>query len=271
MVPIKTDGVKAFSCAMDIMIGDVLCFNNTEAKVVNISVRVLNDSYYDISLVEKDYNKQTFFLDGFEVHNCGFWTGKKRYGMKVWDNEGVRYKEPEYKIVGLDLVKTSIPADVRKHMKESVLMILNRGTKDSVVKYNNDYKTEFMKLPVEAISFPRGVNGIGKYSNSTTIYEKATPMQSRAALLYNHLVKKLKLESKYPMIKEGDKIKYCYLRMPNPLKENVIGFIDVLPPEFNLTKWADYTTMYDKGFMSQMNTIMDAIGWSTSTKGTLDW
>ena len=45
--------------------------------------------------------------------------------MNVWDNEGVRYKTPKLKVMGLEIVRSSTPAPIRESLKEAVSLCLN--------------------------------------------------------------------------------------------------------------------------------------------------
>ena len=95
-------------------------------------------------------------------------------------------------------------------------------------------------------------------------------MHIRAALLYNRMVQDLSLTKKYKQIKNGDKIKFIYLRTPNPIKENVIGFVDFLPEEFNLHKYIDYELQFQKTFLDPIEPILDAVGWSSEETNSLE-
>lgn len=197
-------------------------------------------------------------------------TGKKRYAAKVLDNEYVRYIEPEYKIVGLTIIATTCPTPCKKALKEGVIAMLNGVEQAQIAKHNAEFKKQFFTFSPEEISIPKGVSGINKYIKGNG-FEPSTPIQSRAAALFNQGLVKHNLEAQYPMVKEGDKIKYVYLKMPNTSKQNVIGYVDKLPKEFGLHRFIDYDTMYDKTYMAQMGTLMEAMGWQAKDKGVLDW
>ena len=74
----------------------------------------------------------------------------------------------------------------------------------------------------------------------------------------------------YTPIRGGDKIKYIYLYPNNPMKEDVIGFVDVLPPEFKLHKFIDNDTQFEKAFLEPAKLILDAIGWKAKPVATLE-
>lgn len=197
-------------------------------------------------------------------------TGKKRYCTKVLDNEYVRYKEPKYEIVGLSCIATTCPAVCKVDMKNAIKKIMDGASNQEITQFNIDFKKTFFKQLPKDISIPKGVSGVDKYSNGNGFIDN-TPIQSRAAILFNRLVQKHKLEAEYPRIMDGDKIKYVYLTMPNPIGQNVVGFVDKIPEQFGLNNFIDYELMYEKTYMSQMTSIMESIGWVAKDKGMLDW
>ena len=199
----------------------------------------------------------------------GLWTAKKRYALNVYNNEGVAYKEPKLKVMGLEMVKSSTPSVIRMKMKE-VLDLMMRGTEEDVHKFIEDFKIEFMNLPVEEISSPRGCNGISQYSDSATLYKKGTPIHVKGAILYNFHLKKLGLEKQYPLIQEGEKLKFIYLKMPNPIKDTVISFPQRLPKEFDIQQFIDYETQFDKAFVEPIRIVLDCMGWKTEKQNSLE-
>lgn len=199
----------------------------------------------------------------------GLFTAKKRYVFLVNDEEGVRYNEPEIKVKGIEIVRSDTPIFCREKLKEAAKIIL---TKDeaSLKEYITTIKDEFHKLPVEDISLPSGVNGIEDYIDRNTVYKKGTPIHVRGSILYNDFLIKKNLEKVFETIKSGGKIKYTYLKMPNPIGENVMAFNEVMPREFELQDYIDYDMMFEKTFMSPLNTILTSIQWNISTKTTLE-
>tara|TARA_E500000305_G_C3962560_1_gene207895 strand:- start:554 stop:937 length:384 start_codon:yes stop_codon:yes gene_type:complete len=123
---------------------------------------------------------------------------------------------------------------------------------------------------LQDISFPRGVNGIKTYEDSSLIYKKGTPIHVRGALLYNQQLKKLNLEKKYPAIQDGEKLKFTYLKQPNPIKDNVISFPTRIPKEFGLEKYIDFDTQFQKGFIEPTRFIVECIGWEMEKSNSLE-
>jgi DNA polymerase elongation subunit (family B) len=193
---------------------------------------------------------------------------KKKYMAHVIDDEGVRYAEPKLKITGIQAVQSSTPMFCRALIKEGLELIM---TKDeaTIQKFIAAHKAEFLALRPDEVAFPRGVHNMGKYTDGDT-YTKGSPIHVRGSILYNAYLKELGIKNKYEPIRDDDKIKFCYLKMPNPIQENVIAFPVILPPEFELEKYIDYELQYQKTFVEPMKLILTAIGWSTERRSTLE-
>ena len=189
--------------------------------------------------------------------------------MNVYDSEGVRYEEPKLKMMGIESVRSSTPGVVRKAIKEALNVLMKDGEM-ALREYVNDFEKEFCKMPFEDVAFPRGCRYVQKWTSASDIYKKGTPIHVRGALLYNKVIKDKKLDKKYNKINEGDKIKFCYMKLPNPMRENVFAVSNVLPPEFGLEKYIDYEKQFEKSFKDPLNTICEAIGWSIDKQATLD-
>ncbi|ADO97171.1 DNA polymerase [Synechococcus phage S-SM1] len=214
--------------------------------------------------------EQKMFMKRENIANKGIWTAKKRYILNVWDSEGVRYEKPKLKIMGIEAVKSSTPAACRTSIKDCLKVIMNQD-EEAAQKFIADFKEEFSSLPIEDISFPRGCNGINKWSHPATIYSKGTPIHVRGALLYNFYNKKNKLTHKYPLIQDGEKIKFVYLKTPNKINENVISYLATFPKEFGLDKQVDYDLQFSKSFLDPIRVIMDVIGWQPEKVASLEF
>jgi DNA polymerase elongation subunit (family B) len=203
------------------------------------------------------------------IADRGIWVAKKRYALNVYNNEGVSYAEPKLKVMGLEIVRSSTPEYARKALKKAVGLALTKN-EATLQKFIQETESEYRQLRPEAIAFPRGVNGLTEYGDAAKIYRKGTPMHVRASLLYNHQLKVRSLEKKYERIREGDKIKFIYLKVPNNIGENCIAFIGSIPAEFDLQKFIDYDTMFQKSFLEPLNTILEGMGWSAKPQATLE-
>jgi DNA polymerase elongation subunit (family B) len=230
--------------------------------------QVLIDCYAD--LYTKLGGRTNKMVMGREViANRGIWTAKKRYILNVYDNEGVRYTTPKLKIMGIEAIKSSTPAICRQALRDIFLTIINKEEND-VQHEIAEFKKVFISASPEEVAFPRGVNEINKWLDEKTGYRKGTPIHVRGAILHNNYVKEKKLGNKINDITGGDKIKFTYLKKPNPIKENVISFIDFLPKQFKLEEYVDYNLQFEKTFMSVIEPILDSIGYKVEQVVTLE-
>lgn len=191
------------------------------------------------------------------IADRGLWTAKKRYILNVHDSEGVRYKEPELKIMGLEAIKSSTPASCREAIKEAMKIIM-RGNENSLQEYVAKFRGEFNKMRFEDIAFPRGMQGLNEYK----LGDKSIPIHVRGALSFNQMIINNKLEKKYELIRDGDKIKFCYLKTPNKTQNNVLAISHVLPDEFDLNDVIDYEIQFEKAFVQPIRAILDVINWT---------
>jgi len=230
--------------------------------------KYIEGSYQELADYVNAYD-QKMFMKRENIADRGIWTAKKRYILNVWDSEGVRYESPKLKVMGIEAIKSSTPAPCRKMMKES-FKIMMTGTESDIITFVSNCRKEFKSLKPEEISFPRSVSDVEKYRSVNSIYEKGTPIHVRGALLFNHYIKQKKLTHKYSLIQNGEKIKFCYLKKPNPIHENVLTFIQDWPKELELEKYIDYDLQFEKAFLEPLKTILDAIGWSAEKTVTLE-
>ena len=230
--------------------------------------KYITNSYEELATFVNAY-EQKMFMKRENIANKGIWTAKKRYILNVWNSEGVQYAEPKLKMMGIEAVKSSTPASCRVAIKEALNVIMNGNEKD-VQEYIANFRKNFEALPPEDIAFPRGCNNLAKFSGSSQIYVKGTPIHVRGALLYNFHIKQKKLQHKYPLIQEGEKVKFIYLRTPNRISENVVSFFQTLPKEFGLDKSLDLDLQFKKSFLDPLQVILDTINWKAEKIATLE-
>lgn len=190
------------------------------------------------------------------------WRAPKMYAMNVWDMEGIRNTEPELKVKGIEIVRSSTPMLCRTKLKEALSIIMNKN-ETTLQEYIEKFKEEYFKLPFEVIANPRSVDGLVDYYDPDTICKKGTPIHVRGALIYNHAIKTLGLEKKYQPIKDKSKIRFMYLKEPNEFGSHVIAAPDALPEEFELEQYLDKQLQFEKTFIHPIKSICDLIGWKT--------
>ena len=230
--------------------------------------KVIDDSFNNLAKYVNAY-QQKMIMKREAIANKAIWVAKKRYMMNVFDEEGIRFDIPKLKIMGVEAVKSSTPEVCRGKIKDAIRVIMN-DSEDALIKFVADFKEVFKTLSPEEVAFPRSCNYLDKYVDPNSIYKKGTPIHVKGALIYNHHILKNKLQRKYPLIKDGDKIKFLMLRQPNTVKDTVISFATKIPYEFDLHKYVDYETQFTKTFTDPLRFVLDSIGWKLEREATLE-
>ena len=254
------DLVEKFSPNNPVKFLDKICSEHFE--------KVLETSYAEMSLVTGAYENRMEM--GREViADRGIWMAKKRYILNVHNNEGVQYAEPKLKMMGIEAIKSSTPQVVRDKFKE-IFRVIVEGTETDTQGYIRDFRSHFKTLPPEDVSFPRGVSNLAKWKDRKTIFKKGTPIHVRGALCYNNAIVENDINRRYESVKQGEKIKFVYLKMPNRLGQNVVSYPLNLPEELGLHKFVDYDLMFDKTFLDPLIPILDAVGWDSEPQASLE-
>jgi ribosomal protein L20A (L18A) len=234
-------------------------------KVASQKIEPVIDSIYSDLAVRMGAFQQKMNMKREVIADRGIWTAKKRYILNVHDSEGVRYAKPKLKIMGIEAVKSSTPAVCRQAIIDALDIVMTKNEED-LHKFIADFKAKFYKLSFEEVAFPRSVQDLTKYEHE----QKSVPIHVRGALLYNDLVKSMKLQKKYELIKDGEKIRFSYLKMPNPVRQNVITAFSSLPTEFKLDGYVDYDIQFEKTFMAPLKAILEVINWHSEKQSTLE-
>ena len=272
VIAMDTDSVYI---TMDKLVQKVLPEETDKSKIIDflnksegMFEKVLADGFVDLAEYTNAF--QNKMQMGREViADRGIWTAKKRYILNVHDNEGVRLAEPKLKMMGIETAKSSTPQWVRTKLTEAFKVVMS-GTEQDLWDFVENARKEFRNLPPEQVAFPRGCKGLVQYACPTNIYSKGTPIHVRGSLLYNHHLKKKNIDRRYEMIKNGEKIAFSYLTTPNPINENVISFMNVLPREFDLHRFIDYDMQFDKAFVDPLKVVISLIGWNVEPVASLD-
>jgi DNA polymerase elongation subunit (family B) len=245
-------------------------------KVISVMDKICEEKIQPY--IDKSYQELADYVHAYEqkmqmkregLSDKGVWTAKKRYILNVYNNEGVQYAEPHMKVMGLEMIKSSTPSAIREKMKAAIKLMMT-GTEQQVQDFITEFRKEFKTLPPEEISFPRGLNGLNTYSDPVMLFKKGTPIHVRGAIVYNHHLKQMNLTKKYPLIQEGEKLKFTYLKMPNHFKNDVISFPGRIPKEFELDNYIDYDVQFDKAFLEPISVILKCMKWSAEKTNSLE-
>jgi DNA polymerase elongation subunit (family B) len=141
-------------------------------KVINFLDTIATDKIEPF--IDKSYQELAGYVNAYSnkmsmkrevIADKGIWTAKKRYILNAFDVEGVRYKEPQLKIMGIEAVKSSTPAPCRQKIKDALKIIMS-GDEKQLNTFIQEFREEFMQLPLEEIAYPRSVNGIEKFTSN---------------------------------------------------------------------------------------------------------
>ena len=258
-------------------LGDTVVNKNKIIKFLdNCSTQIIEP------FIDRQYAELAELMNAYEnkmqmgrevIAERGVWTAKKRYALNVWDSEGVRYDTPKLKIMGIETTRSSTPGIVREQLKQVIGLVLTTDEK-TIQEFVTDFRTKFFACEPEDIAFPRSVSNLADYFSSSDIYSKGTPIAVKGSLIYNHYIKKANLESKYEKIQQGDKIKFIYLKEPNPVGgpkgDIVISFPTKIPKELDLHRFIDYDKQFVKSFLDPLENILGVIGWKSKEIATLE-
>jgi DNA polymerase elongation subunit (family B) len=239
-------------------------------KVCSEKIEKIIEAGYEKLAKQMGVYRNAMSMKREKITDKSVFVAKKRYIMNALNSEGVHYEEPKISVTGLESVRSSTPEICRETLKASFKVIMNSDELQTQ-KFIQDFRDRFYNLPAEAIAKISGTDDIEKYvDKSTGTYKKGCPMHVRGCILYNNFLKEKGLLHKYPEIVSGDKVKFVYLKSPNPIKENMISFPNVLPKEFGLEKYIDYETQFEKVFLSPIDNILQAIGWSAEKVNSIE-
>jgi DNA polymerase elongation subunit (family B) len=237
-------------------------------KFIEAKVQPFLDKCYQELADMMNAYQQKMKMKRETIANKGIWRGKKMYILNAWNVEGVQYDKPKLKMSGIEAVRSSTPHACRENIKKAFEIVMN-GTQQELIKFVEEFRLKFMTMPFEDVAFPRGVKGLEKYRNESSIYIKGTPIHVKGALIFNNMLK-IKGVKNIPPIQNGDKIRFAYLMMPNPVNDTVIATPDELPIEFKLDKYVDRETQFDKSFLEPIRSITSVIGWEAEEIATLE-
>ena len=232
----------------------------------------IDRSYQALAKVTNAY-EQKMEMGREAIADKGIWTAKKRYILNLHDMEGVRFKEPTLKIMGIEAVKSSTPAPCRAKIKEALKIIMS-GDEKMLNTVIQEFREEFMTLPPEDIAYPRSCNGIDKFRGESSLFARGAPIHVKGAILYNWLLEKEKLHGKYIKIQNGDKCRFVHMKQPNIYQSSAFSFMTEIPKELDISDHIDYDTQFDKSFVEPLRFICEKINWliddTYGLQGTLE-
>lgn len=231
---------------------------------------LLNSWYKDLADYMNHYDS-VMYMKREAIAETGFFIAKKRYALRVWDMEGVRYKEPDTKIMGLETQRSSTPQLARDGLKDAIDLILG-GDQARLLTHIDSIHNQYLAIDYREISGVSSANNLAKYSDRSLMPIKGCPGHIKGVLAYNRLA--VSLDGVDP-IKDGEKIAWILLREPNKYGSERFAYLsgsripDAMNPD-QILRFMDRETMYEKSFIKPLASICDAIGWKYKDEISLE-
>ena len=251
------------------------CKDKSEDEIIEWIEKFCEEQFQP--LVNKTYQQLSEYVGAIKnymvmevekIISDAFWTAKKRYAMRIVVEDGMKLNEPKFAYKGLDCIKSSTPKSIRELQKKTINTILTE--QDQVSEMFNDCKEQIKNMLPTEVAFPKTCNNIKKYSDSSQMPVKGAPAHVKAALAYNRYVTENKIENEYPLIREGEKIRFVWLKKPNTFSSETFGFINRLPKDKNLIESIDYNKIIEKSYEKTINDILERIGLQHTNSNEID-
>jgi len=228
-----------------------------------------NDNLNNISKDLFNMNgKHHFVLKQEVIAEKAYWSGKRRYAMYIVNKEGIPIEELEMK--GLDIMKSNFPPLFRKFGEGLIKNILFGKPKPEIDKDVMEFKQMVGEIKWIQLLKPTGLKKMGEYIERRAmpgeLFSKLKlkcPVNTKAAIRYNDILKHKKLSTKYPEFTIGDKMYIANLK-PNPYQIDTIGYNGYNDPEDItqlINKYIDRDGLFDSIMRNKLETVYNDIGW----------
>lgn len=230
--------------------------------------------FYDV-MAKRMFNvtSHRFEIKKEYVARRALWiSAKKRYAQWIIRDNGVPVDKLDVK--GMDVVRSTFPVAFRNVMNDVLnAIILEDKDQSDVDDIILNFKRHMGELEPIAIARSSSVKNVTKYlgeqgdGNRMSTYIKGTPVHVKASIAYNDLLKYYGCSFEYPPIRDGDKIKWVYLK-DNPLRLSQLAFRGEDDPEEILQYVADHidvNKIYDRELDKKLGSIYEALNWIKPT------
>lgn len=223
----------------------------------------------------KEYQQarvQGLEMDREVIASRAIWRKKKNYCMLVHDNEGVRYKKPEIKIMGLEAIKSSTPKLAREAMHEFIEIILTKG-EDECQQFIKQFRVKYMNHDnITDLAYPAPMRKIKESTNlnDPSWSVKGTRANVHGAIVYNEILNQRGMTKTHETIKEDSRGYWVYLKQPNPANNShTISFPEKIPEELGMERFVDRNKLFEKSFYNPIKSLMEPCGFQMEKRATL--
>lgn len=252
----------------------------TEVNTIAEETQTFLNTFYDM-LAERFFyipkEKHRFEIKKEYISKAGFWVAKKRYAQWMIMKNGIPCDKLDVK--GLDVVRSSFPKAFQDQMSGMLKDILMGKDNDYVDKKLLEFKNSMPSLPVRTIAKGGAIKELSKYDNGSwrkdggeaiASFEKGTPAHVKAGITYNRLLKFFDCPFKNEPIRDGDKVKWVYLKT-NPLGLDTVAFKDYNDPKEIMDfveQYIDRDMIYKAELENKVNDFYNALKWEKASNDT---
>jgi DNA polymerase elongation subunit (family B) len=240
---------------------------------LEITTEIQKAANDNIDRVTRDYfnvgtREHYFELKQEVIIERGYFAGKRRYAMYIVNKEGVTVDELDMK--GLDLMKSNMTPMYSKFGEKLIQDIMFGKPKPEIDQQIIDFKKYVKDIPIELLAKPTGVKNVESYIERAprtgeifSTLKLKCPINAKAAIHYNDLLKFKKVQKQYPLFTAGDKMKYIQLKT-NPYNIDVIGFTGNDPEVINnlIEEFADREEGFESTLLNKLKSIYEDLGWT---------
>jgi DNA polymerase elongation subunit (family B) len=234
-------------------------------KLANDNLHIMAQELFNIKYPDESHY---FELKQEVVLERGYFSGKRRYAQFIVNKEGVPTEELDMK--GLDLMKSNFPPLFREFGEHILTEIMFGKPKHEIDKQVLEFRESLRTVEWKRILKPTGLKRMKQYMGRSPVageiftqLEKKCPINTKAAIRYNDILKFKGLDDKYPIFQVGDKMYIAYLK-ENPYRIDVIGFNGYNdPPEILqfIEKYIDRDGLFDSVIKNKLENVYQDINW----------
>ena len=273
---ITSDTDSLFIHVKDLLRAEGVDLNNKEACIkatleIATEIQTLANRHLNTLVVDlfNLHDRPHYFeLKQEVVIERGYFSGKRRYAMYIVNKEGVPVEELDIK--GLDLMKSNFPPLFRQFGESILNQIIFGKAKHEIDKQLLEFKTKINTIDWRELLKPTGLKQLSSYLESKPrngeIFSKLKtkcPINTKAAIRYNDLLRFKQLDKQYSAFQVGDKMLIAYLK-DNPYKIDCIGFNGYNdPPQITefIEKYIDRGLLFDNVMKNKIESLYSDIGW----------
>jgi DNA polymerase elongation subunit (family B) len=267
-------------------------YNDTDSTYA--SIKALTD-HQGIKVIDEKDNKQYVTQDGYDAiqkvedylnvgikkwgakalnsKNCSFvfkreviasvgvFTGKKRYVLRILDDEGIACDKFKYK--GVEVVRSTMPVKIKPYAKDIIETMLRTQSIQQTNRVLSKAYDDVIAMDVKDIASISGIHQFEKYIEQCDGFKtcKGMPMHAKAAYYHNLLLDRFDIASNYEKIQSGDKVRTFYVQKPNRYNIDCLGFKYDYPKEFKDNIEIDYNIMFEKVLFQCIRRFYETVHW----------